>query len=97
MQKVPRGANLNLNLLINHCSSKVNVLVVTVKLWTSGCSASSNDTLVEKLAVTGLISRENVKAAMLMTDRAIYVPEIEMKEENSLKYQVILLEICLFC
>eukprot|EP00873_Tetraselmis_striata_P013352 jgi/Tetstr1/433616/TSEL_022881.t1 len=42
--------------------------------WTAGCSGGSNEELVARLAAAGLVSTPAVRAAMLATDRALYVP-----------------------
>jgi protein-L-isoaspartate(D-aspartate) O-methyltransferase len=50
--------------------------------WT--CSGTSNDEMVGKLEAAGIISAPSLKAAMLATDRALYVPHEETTSEPDL-------------
>lgn len=56
-------------------------------MWTSGCSASSNEELIQNLKSASIITSISVEQAMLRTDRSFYVPERKKTKEISTTYQ----------
>lgn len=55
--------------------------------WTSGCSGSTNEELVNNLHHAGFITRDDILHAMLNTDRNKYVPELNSSQCVSSTYK----------